>query len=198
MNDKSVPLLKIDTDKSIYFDLSKSELFIQEFDGPFTEKARGSYSKSSTWSISMVGGLLIIPLLAKQFKFVSFMPIYLTVLCLFGVGWIIGKLLANQFVEKSRGKRIKKNFKKEEVMKVLRNSSNLKLLVWVQFIFLLGYGMFFLYSLSINRLSTENTILLLLVSFVTSLMHYSVHPFAQQKAFRILKKQMKSGKYDES
>ncbi|MGX7201250.1 hypothetical protein BCR22_02560 [Enterococcus plantarum] len=108
MNDKSVPLLKIDTDKSIYFDLSKSELFIQEFDGPFTEKARGSYSKSSTWSISMVGGLLIIPLLAKQFKFVSFMPIYLTVLCLFGVGWIIGKLLANQFVEKSRGKRIKK------------------------------------------------------------------------------------------
>lgn len=62
----------------------------------------------------------------------------------------------------------------------------------------IGIRYVFLYSLSINRLSTENTILLLLVSFVTSLIHYSVHPFAQQKAFRILKKQMKSGKYDES
>ncbi|OJG27172.1 hypothetical protein RU98_GL002952 [Enterococcus caccae] len=145
----------------------------------------------------MLGGVLVIPLLAKQFKIVSFIPIYLMVACLFGVGWIIGKLAANLFLENSKGKQTKKIFKRDEVMKVLKNSKNFKLVVWVQFLFLMGYGMFFLYSLSINNLSTEDSIILLIVGFVTSLMHYSVHPFAQQKAFRILKKQMKAGMYDE-
>lgn len=197
MKNKTVPLLKIATDKSIYFDLSTHELFIQEFVGPYTEKAGKSYSKSNTWAASMLGGVLVIPLLAKQFKIVSFIPIYLMVTCFFGVGWIIGKLAANLFLEKSKGKQTKKIFKRDEVMKVLKNSKNFKLVVWVQFLFLMGYGMFFLYSLSINNLSTEDSIILLIVGFVTSLMHYSVHPFAQQKAFRILKKQMKAGMYDE-
>lgn len=86
MKNKTAPLLKIGTDKSIYFDLSTHEIFIQEFTGPFTEKAGKSYSKSNTWMIGMIGGLLIIPLLAKKFDFISFLPTYLTVSCLFGIG----------------------------------------------------------------------------------------------------------------
>lgn len=82
MKNKTVPLLKIANDKSIYFDLSTHELFIQEFVGPYTEKAGKSYSKSNTWAASMLGSVLMIPLLAKQFKIVSFIPIYLMVACL--------------------------------------------------------------------------------------------------------------------
>lgn len=197
MKNKTVPLLKIDSDKSIYFDLSTRELFIQEFVGPYTEKAGKSYSKSNTWIISMLGGVLIIPLMAKQFNLIPFLPTYLMVLCLFGAGWILGKILANLLVEKSKGKRIKKTFKKEEVTKVVKNSKNLKLLAWVEMIFLIGYCMFFLYSFLIEKISTQDSIELLILGFITSLMHYSVYPIAQQKAFRILKKQMKAGMYDE-
>lgn len=190
-------LLKIDTDKSIYFDLSTRELFIQEFIGPFTEKAGKSDSKSNTWAIGMVGSVLIIPLLAKQFKFVVFMPTYLTVFCLFGIGWISGNILAYLLVEQSKGKRINKKFKKEEVTKVIKNSKNLKMLAWIEVMSLIGYSVFFMYSFFITTLSTQGTIQLLLLGFIISLMHFSVYPMAQQKAFRILKKQMKAGMYDE-
>ncbi|OJG94085.1 hypothetical protein RV18_GL003413 [Enterococcus termitis] len=145
----------------------------------------------------MLGGVLIIPLMAKQFNLIPFLPAYLIVLCLFGVGWVLGKILANLLVEKSKGKRIKKTFKKEEVTKVVKNSKNLKLLAWVEMIFLIGYCMFFLYSFLIEKISTQDSIELLILGFITSLMHHSVYPIAQQKAFRILKKQMKAGMYDE-
>ncbi|MEI5993933.1 hypothetical protein [Candidatus Enterococcus mansonii] len=197
MKNKTVPLLKIASDKSIYFDLSTQELFIQEFEGPFTEKAGGSYSKSTTWSISMLGGMVIIPLLAKQFKFVSFMPIYLTVLYISGASWFLGKFLANILVEKSKGQITKRIFKKEEVVKVLKNSKNLIPLAWLERLFFVGYIVFFLFSLSMEDISTEIAIELILFCFGIGLIHYSVHPLRQRKAFRILKRQLKAGKFDE-
>lgn len=70
MKNKSVALLKIDTDKSVYFDLSKRKLFIQEFIGPHTERVGKSYSNSQTWTISVSIGMFLIPLIAKQFNLV--------------------------------------------------------------------------------------------------------------------------------
>lgn len=195
--DKTVPLLKVDTDKSIYFDLSTHKLFIQEFVGPFIEKSGESNLQSNIWIISMVGGMLIIPLLAKQFQIIPFLPIYLMVLLIFGVGWFIGIILNILLVEKSKGKKTIKDFKKEEVQMILKNSINLRLLEWVQITFLGGYTVFFLYSILLDNLSSKNGILIFLVGFITSLMHYSVHPFAQRRALRILKKQLKEGNYDE-
>ncbi|PZL71500.1 hypothetical protein [Enterococcus plantarum] len=197
MKNKVAPLLKITSDKSIYFDLSTYELFIQEFTGPFTEKAGRSYSKSNTWITGMVGGTLIIPLLAKQFNFISFMPIYLTVICISGVSWFLGKLLANFLVEKSKGTIVKRTFKKEEVEKVLKNSKNLIPLAWIERLFFVGYILFLLYSFSMENISTKIVIELILFCFGIGLLHYSVHPLIQHKAFRILKKQMKAGMYDE-
>lgn len=195
--DKTVPLLKIDTDKSIYFNLSTHRLFIQEFVGPFIEKSEESNLQSNIWKISMVGGMLVIPLLAKQFKILPILPIYLTVLLIFGAGWFVGIMLNILLIEKSKGKKIIKDFKKEEVQMILKNSKNLRLLEWTQITFLVGYTIFFLYSILIDNLSSKNGILIFLVGFLTSLMHYSVHPFAQRKAFRIIKKQLKEGKYNE-
>ncbi|MFK4568343.1 hypothetical protein [Enterococcus sp. UD-01] len=197
MKNKVAPLLKIDSDKSIYFDLSTRELFIQEFIGLFTEKASRSYSKSNTWITSMVGGILLIPLLAKQFNFISFVPIYLTVICISGVSWFLGKILASFLVEKSKGSIVKREFKKEEVKKVLKNSKNLIPLAWIERLFFIGYIIFLLLSFSMENISTKIVVELILFCFGIGLLHYSVHPLIQQKAFRILKKQMKEGKYDE-
>lgn len=194
---KTVPLLKVGTDKSIYFNLSTHRLFIQEFVGPFIEKSGESKLQSNIWRISMVGGMLILPLLAKQFQILPFLPIYLMVLLIFGVGWFIGFILNILLVEKSKGKRTIKEFKKEEIQTILKNSSNLRLLECTQITFFVGYTVFFLYSTLLDNLSSKNGILIFLVGFLTSLMHYSVHPFAQRKAYRILKKQLKEGKYDE-
>lgn len=197
MKNKVAPLLKITSDKSIYFDLSTHELFIQEFVGPFTEKAGRSYSKSNTWLTGMVGGMLIVPLLAKQFNFISFMPIYLTVICISGASWFLGKFLANFLVEKSKGSIVKRTFKKEEVEKVLENSKNVIPLAWIERLCFVGYTIFFLFSLSMENISTKIVIEIILFCFGIGLLHYSVHPLIQQKALRILKKQMKAGKYDE-
>lgn len=197
MKNKVAPLLKITSDKSIYFDLSTHELFIQEFTGPFTEKAGRSYSKSNTWITAMVGGMLLIPLLAKQLQFISVMPIYLTVICISGASWFLGKFLANFLVEKSKGTIVKRTFKKEEVEKVLKNSKNLIPLAWIERLFFVGYILFLVYSLSMENISTKIVIELVLFCFGIGLLHYSVHPLIQQKAFRILKKQMKAGMYDE-
>ena len=197
MKNKTVPLLKIDTDKSIYFDMTTQRLFIQEFVGPFIEKAGTSYSKSNTWIASMVGGMLVIPLIADHFETLPFLRPSLRVLLLFGVGWSLGIIVNMFLVDKSKGKKFKKRFNRSEVEAILRNSKNLKILVWTQFIFLSGYAFFFLISFWIDNLSSKNALLVLLVGFVTSLLHFSTHPFAQRKAFRIIKKQLKEGKYDE-
>ena len=60
MRKKTVPLLKINSDESIYFDFSNNELFIQKFDGGFTEASGKTYSSGITAAFSMIIGVLVL------------------------------------------------------------------------------------------------------------------------------------------
>ncbi|OJG56180.1 hypothetical protein RV06_GL000296 [Enterococcus haemoperoxidus] len=185
-------------DESIYFDLSTRELFIQEFIGPFTEKTGSSYSKSQTWGISAFIGMFLIPLIAKQFNLVSLVPNYINILCISGVGFLMGKLLTVYLIDRSKGQYIEKKFTKKDVQKILSNLSNLRILAITELIFIFGYSIFLAILPTIENISLKATIGVFLLCFSVSGIHFSAHPFAQQKAFRILKKQIKAGKYDES
>ncbi|MBO0466065.1 hypothetical protein JZO73_00785 [Enterococcus plantarum] len=197
MKNKSVALLKIDTDKSVYFDLSKRKLFIQEFIGPYTEKSGKSYSKSQTWGISAFIGMFLIPLIAKQFNLISLVPNYINILCISGVGFLMGKLLTVYLIDRSKGQYIEKKFTKKDVQKILNNSSNLRILAVTELLFIFGYSIFLIILPFIEKTSVKGIIGIFALCFAVSGIHFSAHPFAQQKAFRILKKQMKAGMYDE-
>lgn len=197
MKNKTVPLLKISSDQSIYFDLSTHELFIQEFIGPYTEKSGNSYSKSQTWGISAFIGMFLIPLIAKQFNLISLVPNYINILCISGVGFLMGKLLSVYLIDRSKGQCIEKKITKKDVQKILNNSSNSRILVATELLFILGYSIFLIILPFIGKTSVKGIIGMFALCFGVSGIHYSVHPLAQQKAFRILKKQMKAGMYDE-
>lgn len=196
MKKKVVPLLKISGNQSIYYDLVTNKMFVQEFVGPFTEKAGNSYSKSTVWSLVMFIGLIIFPVIAKRLLPIKRPSIYLLVLWLFLLGWGIGFLFYKIFLANSKGNIENRVFNKKEILAIIENLKRAKSLAWIEIIFSVGYVLFFFYSFSLNELLPQDSILVILTGFIVSLLHYSVSPISQRKVLRILKKQLKEGKYD--
>lgn len=187
-----VPLLRKSPKESIYFDFDNKRLFIQEFTGKHEE-----YSKSLVWLLGMLGASLIIPFLSKKLEFMSIIPPSINYFLFSLVGYGTAKIVNLMIINKIKGERIYENFDAKQVKKILDNKDNLNIIWWTQLMLIIGYAIGFFICLLTESLAIDMAIIVTADCFVVILLQDSVRPFASKKAIRILKKQMKEGKFND-
>lgn len=193
---KSVPLLKISSNSSIYFDFEKEKPYIQYFDGPYTEKARGDYSKSNTfWLGQIVSG--IVAFLSFIINALFTLPVVLSIAVAIFVGYVAGWLVGKIMVANSLRERDYKKITKEEITKCISEAHRFWVLRITEIVFAIGVFLGILLALLYGEIRGKYFLMLMLGVFVIKLLNYSVHPRLMLKARKILKKQLKEGKFDD-
>lgn len=195
MKEKIVPLLKISTSSSIYFDCEKEAPFIQNFVGPHTESSGKSYSYLNTFLLNFV--LLIF---AGAFgwtwdKFVK-IPVIFSVIVFTIIGIMAGKVFVKVMLLNSMGSRSYKKINKEDIRRVLKQRQGFVVLNITLWIFGASVIVGSLISLMMDKLDGESSVMLALGWFVIVVLK-SFHPQKGIKALKILKQQMKEGNFDD-
>lgn len=195
MKEKIVPLLKISTSSSIYFDCEKEVPFIQNFMGPHTESSDKSYSYLNTFLLNFI--LLIF---AGAFgwtwdKFVK-IPVIFSVIVFTIIGIVAGKVVVNVMLLNSMGSRSYKKINKEDIRRVLKQRQGFVVLNITLWIFGASVIVGSLISLMMDKLDGESSFMLALGWFVIVVLK-SFHPQKGIKALKILKQQMKEGNFDD-
>lgn len=196
MKKKKVPLLKISGDSSIYFDFKKNVPYIQRFVGPYTEKSMGRYSKSTTFWLgqALLGfSALFGIILDAIFTF----PVLISIILLLFFGVVGSKIFVRIIITNSLGRREYCCFKKKEIQKAISKPSRFWVLWLTELFCSIGLIFAIMITLSENSLSGRGFIMFGISFFTIPLLHFSVHPRLMLKARKILKKQLKEGKYDE-
>lgn len=195
MKEKIVPLLKISTSSSIYFDFEKGVPFIQNFVGPHTEAEGKSYSYLKTLLLSF-----IILIFGGAFGWVwdSFVRISVifSVIVFTLIGIIVGKVIIRIMLLNSMGSRSYKKINKEDIRRVLKQRQGFIVLNITLWLFGAAVVVGSLMSLIMDEINGEGLFMLALGWFVVIVLK-SLHPQKGLKALNILKKQMKEGNFDD-
>lgn len=195
MKAKRVPLVKISGESSIYFDFEKNVPYIQHFVGPFTEKAGKSYSFSETFWLSqaLMGGVAIIAnILNGMFDF----PVLLSIIIAIVTGMILGKFFIQITIVHSFGKREYRELSVKEIEKALSNSKNVFGLRVAEIFMIVILFFVLLIPLLNGDFDAQSFVMTLLGVFVVTGIHSAVSPKLALKARKILKKQLKEGKFE--
>jgi hypothetical protein len=195
MKEKIVPLLKISTSSSIYFDFEEEVPFIQNFVGSHTESEGKSYSYLKTILLSFV-----ILLIAGAFgwlwdSFVRISVIF-SVMVFTIIGIIVGKAVIRIMLLNSMGSRSYKKINKEDIRRVLKQRQGFIVLNITLWLFGVAVVVGSLISLIMDKINGEGSFMLALGWFVVIVLK-SLHPQKGLKAIKILKKQMKEGNFDD-
>lgn len=195
MKEKIVPLLKISTSSSIYFDFEKEVSFIQNFVGSHTEAEGKSYSYLKTILLSFV-----ILLIAGAFgwlwdSFVRISAIF-SVMVFTIIGITVGKAVIRIMLLNSMGSRSYKKINKEDIRRVLKQRQGFIVLNITLWLFGVAVVVGSLISLIMDKINGEGPFMLALGWFVVIVLK-SLHPQKGLKAIKILKKQMKEGNFDD-
>lgn len=195
MKEKIVPLLKISTSSSIYFDFEEEVPFIQNFVGSHTESEGKSYSYLKTILLSFV-----IFLIAGAFgwlwdSFVRISVIF-SVMVFTIIGIIVGKAVIRIMLLNSMGSRSYKKINKEDIRRVLKQRQGFIVLNITLWLFGVAVVVGSLISLIMDKINGEGSFMLALGWFVVIVLK-SLHPQKGLKAIKILKKQMKEGNFDD-
>lgn len=195
MKEKIVPLLKILTSSSIYFDFEEEVPFIQNFVGSHTEAEGKSYSYLKTILLSFV-----ILLIAGAFgwlwdSFVRISAIF-SVMVFTIIGITVGKAIIRIMLLNSMGSRSYKKINKEDIRRVLKQRQGFIVLNITLWLFGVAVVVGSLISLIMDKINGEGSFMLALGWFVVIVLK-SLHPQKGLKAIKILKKQMKEGNFDD-
>lgn len=195
MKEKIVPLLKISTSSSIYFDFEEEVPFIQNFVGSHTEAEGKSYSYLKTILLSFV-----ILLIAGAFgwlwdSFVRISAIF-SVMVFTIIGITVGKAVIRIMLLNSMGSRSYKKINKEDIRRVLKQRQGFIVLNMTVWLFGVAVVVGSLISLIMDKINGEGSFMLALGWFVVIVLK-SLHPQKGLKATKILKKQMKEGNFDD-
>lgn len=195
MKEKIVPLLKISTSSSIYFDFEEEVPFIQNFVGSHTEAEGKSYSYLKTILLSFV-----ILLIAGAFgwlwdSFVRISAIF-SVMVFTIIGITVGKAVIRIMLLNSMGSRSYKKINKEDIRRVLKQRQGFIVLNMTLWLFGVAVVVGSLISLIMDKINGEGSFMLALGWFVVIVLK-SLHPQKGLKAIKILKKQMKEGNFDD-
>lgn len=195
MKEKIVPLLKISTSSSIYFDFEEEVPFIQNFVGSHTEAEGKSYSYLKTILLSFV-----ILLIAGAFgwlwdSFVRISAIF-SVMVFTIIGITVGKAVIRIMLLNSMGSRSYKKINKEDIRRVLKQRQGFIVLNITLWLFGVAVVVGSLISLIMDKINGEGSFMLALGWFVVIVLK-SLHPQKGLKAIKILKKQMKEGNFDD-
>lgn len=195
MKEKIVPLLKISTSSSIYFDFEEEVPFIQNFVRSHTEAEGKSYSYLKTILLSFV-----ILLIAGAFgwlwdSFVRISAIF-SVMVFTIIGITVGKAVIRIMLLNSMGSRSYKKINKEDIRRVLKQRQGFIVLNMTLWLFGVAVVVGSLISLIMDKINGEGSFMLALGWFVVIVLK-SLHPQKGLKAIKILKKQMKEGNFDD-
>ena len=193
-----IPLIKNSDYSSIYFDFKTKEPYIQWFQGYDANGHTSEYSKSNTFWLGMtVSGFAAILgiILDKIFVF----PVFLSLVVAGAVGIILGKFLLKMMIEKYMGKREYRKITKVEILQVIERPESKKIWkLWLIEIFLILLALLgAIIMLSNGEMKGKDFIMSGISTFGITLLHCTVYPRLTMKARKILKKQLKEGKFDD-
>lgn len=191
---KTVPLLKISGDSSIYFDFEKNTPYVQHFIGEFTEKTGKEYSRGKTFWISqaLLGGVVALSFfLDKIFTF----PVLVSLLIAILSGYLLATIFVKIALTNSFGQRDYRMLTNKEIGAAISNSQNFWVLILVELFIVLSTSILTMISLMYSSLKSTNFFMISGGIFVFILIKKSIHPYQGIKARKILKKQMKEGKF---
>lgn len=192
---QKVPLLKISNSSSIYFDFGKKAPYIQDFDGSHTEKAGKSYSYLNTFLLSF-GILAFSSIFGIIWDFYVTLPVMISIAIFSVLGFIVGKFFIKIMITNSMSSSSYGNIKQKEINKVLKQRQTFIILNLTLWIFSISVMVGILISLSIGNIHGKSSFMLSLGWFVIIALK-SFHPQKALKAIKILKKQLKEGKFDD-
>lgn len=194
MKKQRVPLLKISGDSSIYFDFDENSAYIQHFKGPFTEKAGKNYSFSGTFWLGqsiLVGTAILGSVLDSIFEF----PVLISIIIAIATGVICAKVFIKVMIVNSLSERDYRELSKKELLRAISNPNRFWVLWLTELGFIVVTSFVVLFLLTQEFISGKEFIMLGLSSFVIISLHDAVHPRLMLKARKILKKQLKEGKF---
>lgn len=195
MKEKIVPLLKISTSSSIYFDFEEEVPFIQNFVGSHTEAAGKSYSHLNTFLLSF-----IILIFAGAFGWVwdSFVkiPVIISIIVFTIIGIVIGKTIFRIMVSNSMGSRNYEKINQENIRRVLKQRQGFIVLNITLWVFGIAVIVGSLIALMMGKIDGEASFMLALGWFVIVVLK-SFHPQKGLKAIKILKRQLKEGIFND-
>lgn len=193
MSKKVAPMYKISTTSSIYFDFNKKKLYVQNFGGPFSHN---DYSKSNTFwgGQALICSVTVLGLaLDKYFIF----PVITSLLCSAILGISIGKILSKIMTNISLRQREYKRFTREKVIEIIKRTRKT---AWTMRLFLIFLYISTFISILIYILNYEmngkNVIIVAMSFFLIVVIQDIMSPRLAFKALKILKKQLKAGKFD--
>ena len=190
---KIVPLLKISQSSSIYFDFDKEVPYIQTFRG-YAIKARESSKNDTFWlTWLIIGGANLIGIVLDQlFK----LPILFSIILALILGAIISKVFTKVCITNSLGDREYNVIPLEDIKNTILTINKIRL-IWATYIFLIiGYILMSIILISGGSFKGKDFIMFILGSFAITFLH-DIRPRLILKAIKILKKQMKEGKFDD-
>ncbi|GAB2025556.1 hypothetical protein [Lactovum odontotermitis] len=170
--------------------------YIQHFVGPYTESAGATYSRSNTFWL----GQLILPgaaiagiFLDSLFKFPVMVGIVLAVI----LGCSLGEVFIKIMLTNSLGEREYRQLTQAEIKRAISNSKAFWIMLLVEGILVSGIVFVSLISLSENTFKGKDFVMFIVGTFGTVALHNSIYPHRGLKARKILKKQLKEGKYND-
>lgn len=192
-----VPLVKISGDSSIYFDFEKHVPYIQHFGGRFTEAGGAkSYSYINTFGLSYLLMLLVGISGTILNIFIIIPPLFGIIFALL-LGIALGKIFIKIIVFNSMNEREYRPLTNREIKKVIENGKSARVLRVVIILMGLGLCLATIIYLSEERFYAKDFIMFVMASFIISSINAIGQPGKVLKAIKILKKQLKEGKFDD-
>ncbi len=195
MKEKTVPLLKISSSSSIYFDFKKQTLFIQNFGGSHTEESGKSYSYFNTIWLSF-GILVSAVVFGWVWDFYIKVPVIVSLIVFTVLGILTGKIFIKIMVKNSMRSRSYEDIDKNSIQKILKQRQGFVVLSLTLWIFAIAVTIGSLIALTMGKIDGESSFMLSLGWFVVSLLK-SFHPQLGIKAIKIIKKQSKEGNFND-
>ncbi|GAB2025559.1 hypothetical protein [Lactovum odontotermitis] len=194
-NKKNVPLVHNQSKKfSVYFDFEKNLLYVQQLIGR-AAKAE-PYSKSNTFWLTWIimGSASFLGLLLDQMFTLSLVISMVLALIL---GAALAKILIKVYVINSLGKREYKKFTSSEVITLISNRKRFWLIKGTYIVLTIGMMLVIMIRLLDGGFRGKDFIMFIVGSFGIVFLHDTENPFKASKARKILKKQLKAGKFDD-
>ena len=193
-NKGKVPVLhKQDKKSSIYFDFDKGVPYIQILKG-YAIKTRG-YSRNDTFWLTwtIIGGTSLIGIVLDHlFKF----PILFSIILALSLGTVISKIYTKLYITNSLGDREYKIIPLEDIKNAILTINKIRL-IWGAYIFLIiGYILMSIISISGDTFKGKDFVMFILGGFAITFLH-DTRPRLILKAIKILKQQLKEGKYND-
>lgn len=176
--------------------ISKKTPYIQYFIGAFTEKAGKEYSRSKTFWISqaLLGGIVVLSsFLDKLFTF----PILISLMISIVSGYLLSTIFLKFVLTNSFSHKDYRLLTNKEIEKVILNTQKFWVLILVENFIFLSIFVLAITSLMHNTFKSTNFFMIVGGIFVFNVIKKAIHPYKVIKARRVLKKQMKEGKFND-